>query len=234
MEHNADFTETRGKLFLTGKEPSALTFILQSQGKTRAVRGMTPSERRSEILRLLCKRRHETAINLATEFGVSERTIRNDLVILSCYYPIQVTRGRYGGGAHLPEWFHLENRMLSPKQEILLQKLKTALDGEELQIMNSILAQFALYWEYRRFTDFRPDPCKQNIRQRDTSADERPSGRRAEATLEDAPRPPVRAVIPHQRRPRKVQSGAHPSTKQPVAGCFALRLVYPARPSSAI
>ena len=23
MEHNADFTETRGKLFLTGKEPSA-------------------------------------------------------------------------------------------------------------------------------------------------------------------------------------------------------------------
>ncbi|EHM40181.1 hypothetical protein HMPREF0372_03580 [Flavonifractor plautii ATCC 29863] len=39
--------------------------------------------------------------------------------------------------------------MLSPKQEILLQKLKTALDGEELQVMNSILAQFALYWEYR-------------------------------------------------------------------------------------
>ena len=114
MEHNADFTETRGKLFLTGKEPSALTFILQSQGKTRAVRGMPPSERRSEILRLLCKRRHETAINLATEFGVSERTIRNDLVILSCYYPIQVTWGRYGGVAHLPEWFHLENRMLSP------------------------------------------------------------------------------------------------------------------------
>lgn len=99
MEHNADFTETRGKLFLTGKEPSALTFILQSQGKTRAVRGMTPSERRSEILRLLCKRRHETAINLATEFGVSERTIRNDLVILSCYYPIQVTRGRWWRGS---------------------------------------------------------------------------------------------------------------------------------------
>ena len=51
---------------------------------------------------------------------------------------------------------------------------------------------------------------------------------------------PVRATMPvsythlHQRRPRKVQSGAHTSTKQPVAGCFALRLVYPARPSSAI
>ena len=82
---------------------------------------MTPSERRSEILRLLCKRRHQTAINLATEFGVSERTIRNDLVILSCYYPIQVTRGRYGGGAHLPEWFHLESRMLKEKMSIVLK-----------------------------------------------------------------------------------------------------------------
>ena len=48
---------------------------------------MTPSERRSEILHLLCKRRHETAINLSAELGVSERTIRADLVILSCYYP---------------------------------------------------------------------------------------------------------------------------------------------------
>ena len=53
---------------------------------------MTPSERRSEILRLLCKRRHETAINLATEFGVSERTIRNDLVIL----PV-ITRSKLQG-----------------------------------------------------------------------------------------------------------------------------------------
>ena len=35
-----------------------------------------PSERRSEILHLLCKRRHETAINLAVEFGVSARAAR--------------------------------------------------------------------------------------------------------------------------------------------------------------
>jgi len=149
MEHNADFTETRGKLFLTGKEPSALTFILQSQGKTRAVRGMTPSERRSEILHLLCKRRHETAINLSAELGVSERTIRADLVILSCYYPIQVVRGRFGGGIHLPDWFHMESRTLSSKQQVLLMKVRKTLSGDDLQVMNSILAQFALYWEYR-------------------------------------------------------------------------------------
>ena len=62
-------------------------------------REMTPSERRSEILHLLCKRRHETAINLSAELGVSERTIRADLVILSCYYPIQVVRGRLVEGS---------------------------------------------------------------------------------------------------------------------------------------
>ena len=84
---------------------------------------MGPSERRSAILRLLCKRSHEAAINLAEEFGVSERTIRSDLVILSCFYPIQVLRGRYGGGASLPDWFRMESRTLSPKQEALLRAL---------------------------------------------------------------------------------------------------------------
>ncbi len=110
---------------------------------------MTPSERRSAILWILCKRRYETARNLAEEFGVSERTIRADLVILSCYYPIQVFRGRYGGGASLPDWFRMESRALSPKQEALLCRLRQTLDGEDLQVLNSILAQFALYWEYR-------------------------------------------------------------------------------------
>ena len=107
---------------------------------------------------ILCKRRHETAVNLAEEFGVSERTIRADLVILSCYYPIQVLRGRYGGGAGLPDWFHMESRALSQKQEALLLRLRQTLDGEDLQVLNSILAQFALYWEYGYISDLHPIP----------------------------------------------------------------------------
>ena len=95
------------------------------------------------------QRRHETAINLSAELGVSERTIRADLVILSCYYPIQVVRGRFGGGIHLPDWFHMESRTLSSKQQVLLMKVRKTLSGDDLQVMNSILAQFALYWEYR-------------------------------------------------------------------------------------
>ena len=108
---------------------------------------MTPSERRSEILHLLCKRRHETAANLAVEFDVSERTIRADLVILSCYYPLQVVRGRFGGGIHLPDWFRIESRVLSRKQQALLMRVRESLTGDDLQIMNSILVRFALYWE---------------------------------------------------------------------------------------
>lgn len=110
---------------------------------------MSPSERRSEILHLLCKRRHETAGNLAAEFGVSERTIRADLVILSCCYPTQAVRGRFGGGIYLPEWFRMKNRTLSPEQQALLMRVRETLAGDGLQVMNSILAQFALYWEYR-------------------------------------------------------------------------------------
>ena len=110
---------------------------------------MTPSERRSAILHLLCIRRHDTASNLAEQFGVSERTIRADLVALSCYDPIQLVRGRYAGGIYLADWFHIESHTLSPIQQALLVKLRQPLKGEELQVMNSILAQFALYWEYR-------------------------------------------------------------------------------------
>ena len=93
--------------------------------------------------------RHDTASNLAEQFGVSERTIRADLVALSCYYPIQLVRGRYAGGIYLADWFHIESHTLSPIQQALLVKLRQPLKGEELQVMNSILAQFALYWEYR-------------------------------------------------------------------------------------
>lgn len=39
---------------------------------------MGTAERRTEIMRVLCRRRHETISNLADEFGVSTRTILRD------------------------------------------------------------------------------------------------------------------------------------------------------------
>ena len=109
---------------------------------------MGPYERRSAILDLLCRSCHETASTLAAQFGVSERTIRNDPEALACTYPIETVRGRYGG-VRVARWFRRENHTLSFRQEELLRRLRETLTGEDVQTMNSILAQFALHWEYR-------------------------------------------------------------------------------------
>ena len=100
---------------------------------------MSPSERRSAILDLLCKILHETTANLAALFGVTERTIRRDLVALSCSYPIQTIRGRYGG-IQLDRELRLDRKFLSPKQDALLRKLARTLQNDDLAVMKSILA----------------------------------------------------------------------------------------------
>ena len=53
---------------------------------------MRPNERRAAIFDALCIRRHDTVENLASEFGVSEKTIRRDIEELSCSYPIETVR----------------------------------------------------------------------------------------------------------------------------------------------
>lgn len=49
-------------------------------------------ERRQKILEVLCLRRHDTYGNLAHEFNVSTGTIRRDIVVLTCSYPIEPSR----------------------------------------------------------------------------------------------------------------------------------------------
>ena len=44
-----------------------------------AKKSMTPSERREAILKVLCQRRQDKIDNLAFEFDVSVRTIKNDI-----------------------------------------------------------------------------------------------------------------------------------------------------------
>ena len=54
---------------------------------------MGTAERRAEIMRILCRRRHETISNLAEEFGVSTRTIQRDVEVLSITEPIYTQYG---------------------------------------------------------------------------------------------------------------------------------------------
>lgn len=104
---------------------------------------MTANERRNAILEVLCLRRFDTVENLAFEFGVSGRTIRNDVLILSCEYPIYTAKGN-GGGIRVDEKFRLGKPYLKDDQQELLQRLLPNLDGKDAEVMKSILNTFGL------------------------------------------------------------------------------------------
>ena len=103
---------------------------------------MGAAERRQLILDLLCQRRKETIPNLAAELGVSERTIRRDIEMLTLRYPIETACGRYGG-VRMADWYQQGRRRLTPRQTALLRRLAAGLQGEDLEDMKQILAQFA-------------------------------------------------------------------------------------------
>lgn len=106
---------------------------------------MNPSERRRELLEFLCRKRQETMENLAEEFGVSVRTIRDDITELMLSYPITTVRGRYGGGVKVEDWYHLNRKNLNPVQLGLLKRIASTLKDADLAIMNSIISEFAPY-----------------------------------------------------------------------------------------
>ena len=75
---------------------------------------MGTAERRTEIMRVLCRRRHEKISNLAEEFGVSTRTILRDIEVLSIKEPIYTQCGRYGGGVYVTGDYLKEKRIMIP------------------------------------------------------------------------------------------------------------------------
>lgn len=99
------------------------------------------------IWEYLCSARFDTTKHLADRFDVCERTIRSDLVTLACTYPIETSFGPYGG-IRVSNWYHPEQKRLSPKQTSLLVRVRMTLEGEDLKVMNSILIQFALPGSY--------------------------------------------------------------------------------------
>ena len=105
-----------------------------------AKKSMTPSERREAILRVLCQRRQDKIDNLAEEFGVSVRTIKNDIEELTLAHPIETVRG----GVRVADGYYVGRNYLKPKQQELLKKLQSTLQGDDLEVMNSILRDFAL------------------------------------------------------------------------------------------
>ena len=86
---------------------------------------MGASERRNAIMKLLCRRRHETIHNLAFEFDVSERTIRRDIDILSRTEPIYTQTGRYNGGVYVVEQYNYDKMYFQEDEISVLSKIVT-------------------------------------------------------------------------------------------------------------
>ena len=94
-----------------------------------------PTERRNAILRLLCRRRYETIHNLAVEFGVSERTIRRDIEILSYTEPIYTQTGRHGGGVYVVEGYNMDRMYMSEEEIAVLLKIKNEADHQNNELL---------------------------------------------------------------------------------------------------
>lgn len=104
---------------------------------------MTSNERRNALLEILSMRRLETLENLAFEFGVSKRTIRYDIEILSLTYPIYTVQGN-GGGIHVDENYRLGKSYLKKDQQELLERLLPNLNGKDATTMKEIIKTFGL------------------------------------------------------------------------------------------
>ena len=104
---------------------------------------LTATERRLRIIKILYQRGQETMKCLAEEFGVTTRTIVNDINYLSLSYPLETIRGRYGGGVKIHQENISKERYLKPEQLELLRRISGCLSGSDLTIMNSIINDFA-------------------------------------------------------------------------------------------
>ena len=99
-------------------------------------------ERRQSILEALSDRRSDTVGNLASELGVSDRTIKRDIELLSCSVPIFTMQG-CGGGIRVADGWYVGRRYLRDDQEDLLLALMGGLQPDKQLLMQSILMAFA-------------------------------------------------------------------------------------------
>ena len=102
---------------------------------------MTSSERRAEIMRLLTYRRKCTMGRLAMELGVSIRTIRRDILILTADYPLEATKGN-GGCVWLPDWYHPHKNFLSREQQVVLSQLMESANEQQREVLRQMLVEY--------------------------------------------------------------------------------------------
>lgn len=87
---------------------------------------MGTAERRLEILKYLCQKRHATMPELAEKFGVSIRTIHRDIYEIEEVFhaPIDVRCGKYDGGVYIIGDYSFDRTYMRDEELALLAKVK--------------------------------------------------------------------------------------------------------------
>ena len=111
---------------------------------------MGTAERRHEMMKLLCRRRYETIQDLASEFGVSMRTVQRDIEVLSRTIPIYTRFGKYGGGVYVVENYSIDRMYMTDAELDVLQKLYIAADEnaslltvDEKSLLGLLISQYS-------------------------------------------------------------------------------------------
>ncbi len=105
---------------------------------------MNAAYRRMEIVSILVVSGHITAKELAQEFGVCIRTIRNDITLLSYGYPIYTKPGA-GGGIFIMDGYKPYNNTLTPCEQEKLKKMYDAAEGEDKEVLKHVLKKYGAY-----------------------------------------------------------------------------------------
>ena len=105
---------------------------------------MTATERREEIMKIMVARREENMQVLANELGVTDRTIRNDILVLTADHPLETVRGN-GGGVRLADWYHPYKNTLSREQTEVLVNLLGRATEEEQEVLKQFLREHSRY-----------------------------------------------------------------------------------------
>lgn len=107
---------------------------------------MGTAERRLEIMKYLCRKRHATMSFLAEKFGVSVRTIQRDIFELTFMMPLDTKAGKYGGGVYVVGDYTMDRAYMTPEEISLLIRVKSIseskLSTEENFLFEKIIGNY--------------------------------------------------------------------------------------------
>lgn len=104
---------------------------------------MGTSERRIDIIKYLCRKRHATLAEISKEFGVSVRTVQRDIDYLSgaMMIPIYCQSGKYEGGVYIDDGYRWDKMYMTLEQISLLIKVKEMVTDKLSDKENMVLKQ---------------------------------------------------------------------------------------------